>query len=219
MNKYALNFIKETLKLKYSYNFKWLGIPYIQLPQDMIAIQEILWGIKPDYVIETGVAHGGGVVFCASILHAIGHGEVIGIECDFRIANENVLNKHPLKQKIQILKGSSTNANIIKEVQERTKNKKCVVILDSNHTHEHVLKELEAYKDIVSPGSFMIVLDTIIEYLPEGSFPNRPWEVGNNPMTAVRQFLQENKNYSIDVTWNSKLLITSAPNGYLRRTV
>ena len=218
MDARGLKFYRDTLKDKYSYNFKWMGRPYIQMPQDMIAIQEILWKVKPDYVIETGIAHGGGLVFCASVLEPIGRGNVFGIDIEIRQHNYHEIKNHPLSTRITMFEGSSTDMLMYSRMFSRIgRGKKVVVILDSDHTHDHVLKELNIYKDIVSVGSYLICLDTIIEFLPKDAYPDRAWKVGSNPWTAVQEFLKNNKNFESDQSIEDGLLITSAPGGWLRR--
>lgn len=220
MDERAMMFYKDTLKDKYSYNFKWLGRPYIQMPQDMIAIQEIIWKVRPDFVIETGIAHGGGLVFCASILEALGHGYVFGIDVDIRRHNRYEIENHRMSKRIIMHEGSSTDMMIYSEIFQRIgQNKKVVVILDSNHTHDHVLQELNIYKDIVSVNSYLICLDTIINFLPADSYPDREWGAGNNPWTAVQEFLAHNNNFINDDKIEERLLITCAPGGWLRRMI
>jgi len=199
---------------KYSYHFKWMGLPFIQMPQDIVAIQEVIWEEKPDFVIETGVARGGGVVFYASLLEAMGHGYVIGIDIDIREQNRLAIEAHQLFKRIILLEGSSTNEVIVESVKglcEGYLGEKVVVILDSLHTHAHVLKELELYSKI---ADYIIVLDTIIEFMPE--FPDRPWGKGNNPYTAVQTFLKNNDEFEVDERYE-KLMISTAPSGYLKR--
>ena len=209
---------------KYSYNFSWLGRPIIQYPQDMVALQEIIWEVKPDLIIETGIAHGGSLILSASILtllEACGeveNGRVLGIDIDIRTHNRRAIEEHPMSKKITMFEGSSISDDMIARVHEFAKSgKRILVIFDSNHTHEHVLAELQAYASLVSLGSYCIVFDTVIEDMPEDSFPNRPWGKGNNPKTAVWEFLKNNDNFEIDKTIENKLLITVAPDGYLKR--
>ena len=218
------SFLNETLRVGYSYNFNWLGRPIIQYPQDMIALQEIIWEVKPDMIIETGIAHGGSLIFSASmltILEACGEiesGKVLGIDIDIREHNKKAIEAHPMSKKITMFQGSSIDEEMIKKVHEFAKNgKRILVCLDSNHTHEHVLAELKAYAPLVSTGSYCCVFDTIIEDMPEGSFPDRPWDKGNNPKTAVWEYLKENDNFLIDKDIENKLLITVAPDGYLKK--
>lgn len=218
------DFIIKTAEAQYSYNFSWLGRPIIQFPQDIMALQEIIWKVKPDLIIETGIAHGGSLIFSASMLvlleycGAIENGQVLGIDIDIREHNKNAIQEHPLSNKITMLEGSSIDAQMIVKVKEFAKNAgKILVCLDSNHTHEHVLAELNAYAELVSVGSYCCVFDTGIEDMPEDSFPHRPWGKGNNPKTAVWEFLKANDKFVIDKEIESKLLITVAPDGYLKR--
>lgn len=224
LNKLSLDWILKTVPYKYSYNFTWLGRPIIQYPQDIVAIQEIIWKVKPDLIIETGIAHGGSLIFSASILtllessKLIKKGRVLGIDIDIRKHNRIEIEKHPLANKIKMIEGSSIDKDIIKQVHDFAKDyKRILVILDSNHTHEHVLAELNAYASFVSPGSYCLVLDTIIEDLPNSMFSDRPWGKGNNPKTAVREYLKSHPEFIIDKNLENKLLITVAPGGYLKR--
>jgi len=204
-------------KYEYSYHFKWLGIPIIQYPQDMIAIQEIIWKTKPDLIIETGIAHGGSIILSASILELIGKGRVLGVDTDIRKHNKVQIEKHPLFKRISMIEGSSINKSIVKKVHDFSKNKKKVmVVLDSNHTLEHVLKELELYSPFVTKGSYLVVFDTIINQMPESFFTNRPWNKDNNPQKAIEKFLKKNNRFKIDRMIDKKLLITVAPGGYLK---
>jgi len=214
----VLKFIIDSSKYKYSYNFDWLGRPIIQIPQDIIALQEIIWKTKPDLIIETGIAHGGGLIFYASMLELIDKGEVLGIDIDIREYNRREIEKHKMAKRIKMIEGSSTDEKVIKEVEKIVKrHKKVLVCLDSLHTHKHVLKELELYSPFVSKGSYLVVFDTIVEYFPKGFFKDRPWDKGNNPLTAVKEFLKHNKNFVVDKEIENKLLITSAPGGFLKR--
>ncbi len=218
------SFLKETIRVGYSYNFSWLGRPIIQYPQDIIALQEIIWEVKPDIIIETGIAHGGSLIFSASMLTLlescgeIENGQVLGIDIDIREHNKKAIEAHPMSKKITMFEGSSIEPSMIAKVKEFAKNgKKIMIILDSNHTHEHVLSELKAYADLTSVGSYCCVLDTVVEDMPEGSFPDRPWDKGNNPKTAVWEFLKNNDDFIIDKDIENKILITVAPDGYLKR--
>lgn len=218
MDKRALQFYVDTLKDKYSYGFTWMGRPVIQMPQDLIGIQEVIYKVQPDYVIETGIAHGGGLIFYASILEAMGHGEVIGIDIDIRKHNLEAIKEHQMNKRIRLYKGDSVSPELILKIEKRIGlNKKVVVILDSNHTYRHVFSEMNCYSPLVSVGSYLIVLDTIIEFLPSDSFPDRAWGRVDNPWTAVRDFLLINDSFEVDQEIEKKLLITSAPDGWLRR--
>jgi cephalosporin hydroxylase len=216
LKKMTRSWFDLAFKHQYSYHFTWLGRPIIQFPQDMIALQEIIWDVKPDIIIETGIAHGGSLIFSASMLQLIGRGKVIGIDIDIRKHNKDEIKKHPLYKRIKMIEGSSVEPKIIKKVFSAVKDKKKIMVfLDSNHTHEHVLKELEAYSSLVKKGSYIIVFDTMVEDMPKNSFPNRPWNKKNNPKTAVREFLKKNKRFKVNKEFEEKLLITSSPDGFL----
>lgn len=208
----------DVSRYKYSYNFTWLGRPIIQFPQDIIAMQEIIWRIRPDLIIETGIAHGGSLVFYASMLELIGGtGQVLGIDIDIREHNRIEIEKHPMFKRIKMIQGSSTDETVAKQALEFARNRKHVlVVLDSNHTHDHVLREMHLYSPLVTMGSYLVVFDTIIEDMPVDFFPDRPWGKGNNPRTAVWEFLKKNDRFVIDKEIGSKLLITVAPDGYLK---
>ncbi|MBK1642768.1 cephalosporin hydroxylase [Chromatium okenii] len=207
------------LQRKYMNNGSWLGRPIIQLPMDMLAVQELLWAIKPDLVIETGIAHGGSLILSASILELIGHGRVLGIDIDIRTHNRQAIENHPLAHRITLIEGSSINPSTVAKVHAEAKDaKKVIVLLDSNHTHAHVLAELNAYADLVSVDSYCVVFDTFVEDMPDDYVWNdRPWGKGNNPKTAVREWLKTHPEFIIDHSIEDRLLITSAPDGFLRR--
>jgi cephalosporin hydroxylase len=227
-------FMHASTMPKYSYNFEWQGRPIIQYPQDIVAMQELIWEIKPDLIIETGIAHGGSLIFNASMLalldmmEAIEVGgvlnpneskrKVLGIDIDIREHNRIAIEAHPMSNRIQMIQGSSIAQDVISQVKEISNNyKQILVCLDSNHTHDHVLAELEAYAPLTSVSSYCVVFDTIVEDLPADMFPNRPWGPGNNPKTAVREYLNEHSEFQIDKSIQIKLLITVAPDGYLKR--
>jgi cephalosporin hydroxylase len=207
-----------SFKRKYEYNFEWLGRPIIQYPFDILAIQELIWTVKPDLIIETGIAHGGSLIFSASMLEIIGHGEVLGIDIDIREHNRTEIENHPMYKRINMLQGSSVSEEIFERVEKFANGKeKIMVFLDSNHTHEHVSAELNLYAKLVSVGSYVVVFDTFVEDLPEEFWSDRPWGKGNNPKTAVWEFLKSNPNFEIDKHIENKLVITSAPDGFLKR--
>jgi len=212
------SWIEAIAPYKYSYNFTWLGRPIIQFPQDLIALQEIIWQSRPDFIIETGIAHGGSLIFHASMLELLGgEGLVLGIDIDIRAHNRAEIERHPLSKRIAMLEGSSVDEKMAQQVRDLARGReRILVILDSNHTHDHVLKELHLYSPLVRPGSYLIVLDTVIEDMPADAFPDRPWGKGNNPKTAVHEFLKTNRRFEIDRDIDSKLLITVAPDGYLK---
>lgn len=214
----AKDFMQKTIDSRYSYNFSWMGRPIIAYPQDMIAMQELIWEVKPDLIIEAGVAHGGSIVYYASLLELIGgDGLVVGIDIDIRKHNRDLIESHPMMKRIQLIEGSSISEEIVQQVKEiAITKKKIMVCLDSNHTHDHVLSELQAYADLVSVGSYCVVFDTVVEDL-NSDWTNRSWGVGNNPKTAVWEFLKENNDFEINSGIDSKLLISVAPSGYLKR--
>lgn len=226
--------VREISSHKWAYNFSWLGRPAIQFPNDAWAMQELIWAIKPDLIIETGIAHGGSLIFSASMLalldmtDAIEAGvtidpkissrKVLGIDIDIRAHNRSAIEAHPMASRIQMIQGSSIAPEIIEQVKQIARNyQRILVCLDSNHTHEHVLAELEAYAPLTSPGSYCCVFDTLIEDMPEDMFPDRPWGKGDNPKTAVWEFLKTHPEFEIDKSIQHKLLITVAPDGYLKR--
>ena len=220
LQKAKTDFNVESNKAKYSYNFSWMGRPIIAYPQDMIAMQEIIWDIKPDLIIETGIAHGGSLAYYASLLELIGEdGLVLGIDIDIRKYNKKLIEEHSMFKRIKMIEGDSTSESIANQVYDIAKSKKTVLVcLDSNHTHDHVLKELKLYANLTSVGSYCVVFDTIVEDLPNDYMPGgRPWNPGNNPKTAVFEFLKSNNNFKIDKSIDHKLLISVAPDGYLKR--
>jgi cephalosporin hydroxylase len=230
----AAAFLCASTMPKYSYNFSWQGRPIIQYPQDMVAMQELIWSIKPDLIIETGIAHGGSLIFSASMLalldmcDAIETGEkidptisqrkVLGIDIDIRAHNRVAIEVHPMASRIQMIQGSSIAPEIIQQVCAVAANySRVLVCLDSNHTHDHVLAELEAYAPLASKDSYCVVFDTVIEDMPKEMFPDRPWGPGDNPKTAVWDYLKMHPEFEIDKSIQHKLLITVAPDGYLKR--
>ena len=225
---------RETSRSNYTYNFTWLGRPIIQYPQDMAAMQELIWEIKPDLIIETGIAHGGSLVFSASMLAMLdvcvaieekksidpsqSKRKVLGIDIDIRSHNREAIEAHPMASRIQMIQGSSISREIIDQVHSiAAQYSKILVCLDSNHTHEHVLEELKAYAPLVTKGSYCVVFDTLIEDMPKEMFPDRPWGPGNNPKTAVFEFLKSHPEFEIDKAIDHKLLISVAPDGFLKK--
>jgi cephalosporin hydroxylase len=214
----ARDFIVRGAGYRYSYNFSWLGVTVIQHPEDLVAMQEIIWRVRPSVIIETGVAHGGSIVFYASMLQLLGgDGIAIGIDVDIRAHNREKIETHPLASRIRLVQGSSIDPATVGEVRRLAGNRtRAIVALDSNHTHAHVLEELRLYAPFVPKESYLVVFDTVVEQMPPGHFADRPWAPGNSPMTAVREFLRDNRRFVVDSEYNDKLLITVAPAGYLR---
>ena len=215
----SLDWMLHADKYKFTYNFSWLGRPIIKYPNDVVIMQEIIWEVKPDLIIETGIAHGGSIIFSASMLELIGgDGQVVAVDIDIRKHNRIEIEKHPMFKRIIMLEGDCLSNKTLRRIGEIAKDKKKVMVfLDSNHTHNHVLKELELYSPFVTVGSYLILPDTFIEYFPKGYYSNRPWDVGNNPMTALRMFLSKNDNFIVDKARSNKLIITEAFDGYLKR--
>jgi cephalosporin hydroxylase len=233
-NPIGLNFLIGTNEYKYSYNFSWLGRPIIQYPQDIVAMQELIWDVKPDLIIETGIAHGGSLMLSASMLSLIDYCEaveqgkildpkkpkrrVLGIDIDIRPHNRKLIEEHPMHNRIDMIQGSSIAPEVISQVHQIAKKcKRILVCLDSMHTHDHVFAELNAYAPLVSIGSYCVVFDTVIEDMPEHTYSDRPWTKGNNPKTAVWEFLKTHNEFEIDKKTENKLIITVTPDGYLRR--
>ncbi|WP_126455400.1 cephalosporin hydroxylase family protein [Sulfuriflexus mobilis] len=234
LNKLSLQWVNHVNACKYSYHFEWQGRPIIQYPQDMVAMQELIWSIKPDLIIETGIAHGGSLIFNASMLALldmcdaieagekvdpnISHRKVLGIDIDIRSHNREAIEVHPMASRIQMIQGSSIAPDIIEQVRHAAANySRVLVCLDSNHTHDHVLAELQAYAPLTSKDSYCVVFDTVIEDMPEEMFPDRPWGPGDNPKTAVWEYLKTHSEFEIDKSIQHKLQITVAPDGYLKR--
>jgi cephalosporin hydroxylase len=228
------DFMLASTEPKYSYNFSWQGRPIIQYPQDIVAMQELIWSIKPDLIIETGIAHGGSLIFSASMLALLDMCEVIemggkldpkmsrrkvlGVDIDIRSHNRAAIETHPMSSRIQMIQGSSIATEIIEQVAAVAANyKRVLVCLDSNHTHDHVLAELKAYAPLVSIGSYCVVFDTVVETMPKEMYPDRPWGSGNNPRTAVWEYLKTHFEFEIDKSIDQKLQISVAPDGYLKR--
>ncbi|MTJ83896.1 MAG: cephalosporin hydroxylase [Telmatospirillum sp.] len=213
----GLDFIIKSGKHRYVYNFSWMGRPFIQLPQDIVQMQEIMWTVRPDLVIDVGIAHGGSVIFYASMMEMMGiDGEVLGVDIEIRPHNRDAIATHPMNKRITMLEGSSVDPEIIRKVHFFAKNHlKILVCLDSNHTHDHVLAELRAFAPLVTKGSYCVVFDTGIEDVPPDSFPDRPWGRGNSPKTAVNAYLKTTGRFVVDEMIDAKLVLSAAPGGYL----
>ena len=226
--------LQKSMADKYVYNFDWLGRPIIQYPQDMWAVQELIWRVRPELVIETGIAHGGSLVLSASMLamldmcDAIEAGtmldprqsrrKVLGLDIDIRAHNRAAIEAHPMASRIQMIQGSSIAPEVVQQVRDIAQGyARVLVFLDSMHTHEHVLAELDAYAPLVTPGSYCVVFDTFVDDMPPGFFTDRPWDVGNNPKTAVRQWLSAHPEFEVDHHMQQRLQVTVAPEGFLQR--
>lgn len=220
----AEKFLEAGLRTKYIYNFSWLGRPIIQTPQDIVALQEVVFRTKPDVIIDIGIARGGSIVFFASMLelNALYGGNedatVLGIEIDLRYQNRDAIKDSPLSKRIELIDGSSLSPEVISQVAGYISNKKTVMVcLDSLHTHAHVLAELNVYSKFVTSGAYCIVFDTSIEGMDDSLFEDRPWKTGNSPGSAVKEFLSREDDFLIDESINDQLIITMNKNGYLKR--
>ena len=230
----AMAFLQASTGPQYSYNYHWMDRPIIQYPQDIVAMQELIWEIKPDLIIECGIAHGGSLIFSASMLalldmcEAIEGGQtldpatsarkVLGVDIDIRSHNRAAMDAHPMRSRIEMIEGSSIDQGVIAQVQEFAKDyNRILVCLDSMHTHDHVRAELEAYAPLTSVGSYCVVFDTLIEDMPEDAYPDRPWGKGDNPKTAVWDYLESHPEFEIDKSIPDKILITVAHDGFLKR--
>ncbi|MBC8349859.1 MAG: class I SAM-dependent methyltransferase [Verrucomicrobia bacterium] len=218
LQKLALQFVAESDKHNYGYQWTWLGLPVIQMPSDMLVTQEIIWECQPDVIIETGVAWGGSVVMYASILELIGKGKVVAVEKVLPVKNRKEIGKYKFSERINLIEGSSVESGPFEEVKSHIRQgDQVMVLLDSNHTHEHVLEELRLYAPLVTAGQFLVVSDTVVERLPAQKHRPRPWGPGNNPMTALLEFMQETQSFEREEYYNGKLLATYSPSGYLKR--
>ena len=228
------DWLESSMARRYVYNFDWLGRPIIQYPQDMVAVQELIWAVRPDVVVETGIAHGGSLILSASVLAMLDYADavaastvldprnparrVVGVDIDIRAHNRAAIEAHPMAGRIAMIQGSSVAPDTVAAVRAAVgEGRKVMVFLDSMHTHDHVLAELDAYAPLVSPGSYCVVFDTFVQDMPQRFFPDRPWDVGNNPMTAVDAWLPEHPEFEIDRDWDHKLMVTVARGGFLRR--
>jgi cephalosporin hydroxylase len=227
--------IKDSGPYGYTYNFSWMGVPIVQLPQDIVAMQELIWKTRPDLIVETGIAHGGSLIMSASMLVLLDYCDaiesrqpwdpsesrrkVVGVDIDIRAHNRAAIESHPMASRIEMIQGSSIAPEVTAAVRKRANGcQRVLVCLDSDHTHDHVLAELNAYAPLVTTGSYCVVFDTLIEDRLPGSFPGRAWDKGNNPKTAVWEYLKTHPEFEIDKSIPAKLLITVAPDGYLKRT-
>ena len=219
LDELSREFLLEAVQTRYVYNFTWMGRPIIQLPQDIVAMQEVIYQVRPDMIVETGVAHGGSLVYYSSLMDMMGltDGIVVGVDIDIRAHNRAALEAHPTYGRMRLIQGSSVDPDVAAQVKELAAGRKRVIVtLDSMHTHDHVRRELELYSPLVTRGSYLVVFDTAVEWLPKEMYPDRPWGPGDNPMTAVQEFLRANPRFEIDRAMEQKLALTVAPSGYLR---
>lgn len=219
----SLQWVKIGWSLKYPYTFSWFGRPVIQLPEDMIRVQEVIYRVKPDVIIETGVAHGGSLIFYASLCKAIGRGRVIGVDVEIRPHNRRAIESHDLFAYITLIEGSSTDMKIVSNVKSSVKKGESVlIVLDSNHTKQHVSDELDAYHDMVTPGSYIVATDGIMKDLTDVPGGKPDWD-RNHPAAAASEFSQRHPEFVLEQpAWpfNESGLrenITHWPGAWLRR--
>ena len=203
----------------YSYMWRWLGLPIIQMPTDIVLMQEIIWENRPQVIVETGVARGGSVLLYSSMLRLLGEGKVVAVDIDIRAHNRRAIEEHPFSDRVVLIEGSSTDPAVLDKIRREIGDaQRVMVVLDSHHSHEHVLRELRLYGPLVTPGQFMIVADTLVEELPVQEHRPRPWGPGDNPKTALDAFLAEEPEvFDVDKFSNDKVLLSSSRGGYLRR--
>ena len=214
----AMEVLAEADRHRWIHQTTWMGEPLLNLPQDMFALQEIIWRTRPEFIIEVGVAWGGGMLFEAAQLEILGGQKVIGIDIFIPPDLRQRLSSHgKLSERLVLIEGDSTSSDTLSQLKELLGgSKKILVILDSNHTHEHVLNELRTYAPLVGNGQYLICGDTIVEYMPPQDHVSRPWGPGNNPATAVKEFLSETDRFVVDDKIDQRLLLSCHPGGYLQ---
>lgn len=215
----AHDFVVKSDQYGYGYQWTWCGLPVIQMPQDIVVTQEIIWACKPDVIIETGIAWGGSIALYASLLQLIGKGKVVGV--DLNLMNhvaDQIMGLPFASGRVHLYKGSSVDPDIVSRIRAHVSpGQSVMVLLDSNHTHEHVFEELKIYAPLVTKGQFLIVSDTIVEEIPVQEHRPRPWGPGNNPKTALRAYLRDHPEFEVDSYINAKALLTYSPDAYCRK--
>jgi cephalosporin hydroxylase len=217
---HSLNTLVALDKYDYAYLWSWMGVPIIQMPADIMATQEVIWNTKPDVIIETGVARGGSVIFMASLLKVIGKGKVIGVDIDIRAHNRDSIETHPLSPMITLIEGPSTTAETLAKVKaEIPAGASVMVVLDSDHSRDHVLDELRCYGPLVTEGQYIVVADTLLGRGDMSQTPTKRskiWYPGDEPYAALNTYLKETDRFETDETLNGKLVLSSSPGGYLK---
>jgi len=202
---------------KLSYEVTWLGIPIIQLPEDILMVQELVWKNRPDVIVESGVAHGGALILYASLMELLGRGRVIGVDIEIRKYNRLAIESHPASRRITLIEGSSTDTSIFESVRARIKpGESVMVMLDSNHTRDHVRAELELYAPLVGPGGYIVVFDEVMPMVADAPNGKPSWDL-DNPLEAVRDFLEAHPDFEVDRSYE-RLATTYCRGGFLRRT-
>lgn len=216
----SLDLVLDLDRFDYSYLWTWLGVPIIQMPADVMATQEVIWSTKPDIIIETGIARGGSVLFMASILELIGKGRVIGVDIDIRAHNRESIESHPMSKRVMMIEGPSSDPETVAEVTASIPDGASVmVVLDSDHSRDHVLSELRAYAPLVTKGCYLVVADTLVGHVDEANAPRKRsklWFKGNEPLAALNDYLKETDRFEVDPVVNGKLVVSSSPGGYLK---
>lgn len=217
----SLDTLLDLDRYDYSYLWNWMGVPIIQMPADIMATQEVIWQTKPDIIIETGVARGGSVIFMASLLTLLGNaGRVIGVDIDIRAHNRETIETHPMSAHIDLIEGGSADPDVLEQVKALIPpGARVMVVLDSDHSRDHVLAECRAYGPLVTEGCYMVVADTLVGHVPEDRAPQKRsklWFEGNEPLSALNDFLREDDRFEIDPVINGKLVLSSSPGGYCR---
>ncbi len=216
----AVDTVVELDKYDYAYLWSWLGLPIIQMPADVVVTQEVIWAAKPDVIVETGIARGGSMIFLASMMQLLGRGKVVGVDIDIRAHNRSSIEAHPLSERVVLIEGPSTSVEVMDKVRaEIPAGAKVMVILDSDHSRDHVLDELRHYGPLVTAGQYLVVADTLLGRIRPDQTPKKRsavWEPGNEPLTAARTYLTETDRFEVDEIVNGKLVISSSPGGYLK---
>ncbi len=216
----AVDLVVAANQYDYSYLWSWMGVPIIQLPADVMATQEVIWATKPDVIVEAGVARGGSVLFMASLLELIGNGKVIGVDIDIHARNRESIERHSMAKRVLLIEGSSTDPTVVAKVRAQIPDGASVmVVLDSDHSRDHVLAELRSYGPMVTKGCYLVVADTILGFLDEERTPrnrSKLWLKGDEPLTALKTYLGETDRFEVDEVLNGKLIFASSPRGYLR---
>ncbi len=217
----SLDLVTALDRYDYSYLWSWMGVPIIQMPADVMATQEVIWDTKPDVIIETGVARGGSVLFMASLLEVIGKGKVVGVDIDIRAHNRDSIEKHPMSKRVVLIEGGSVDADTLARVRaEIPAGARVMVVLDSDHSRDHVLAECRAYGPLVTEGCYLVVADTLVGHVTEENAPKKRsklWFEGNEPLSALRDYMAEQNVFEVDPVLNGKLVLSSSPGGYIRR--
>ena len=224
----AKDFFRRSCFNQYTYNFSWMGVPIIQFPQDMIVMQELIVQLQPDLIIETGIAHGGSLIYYASVMELLGKGRIIVVDIEIRRHNREIIENHKLFHRIELVEGSSIDESTLQRVSSMISNQDKVVLvcLDSKHTHDHVYQELLGYSNFVTDDSYLVVFDTTAEVLDKETLEKlaecyrfKPWGKNSNPHSAIQQFLIESNDFEVDDRWHNKMQITNCFEGFLQKKI